>query len=451
MLKQESKAIQSATRQPVEQPTAPSLQNMRVDQCIALAIQGNLDYAVIAHRIEQARAALASAKAEYLPIFSIRAQYFHADSPAMYFATKLDQHEFQMQGNLNQTDDFGSSQLSFNFYERLNLAGREALNRKVAQINLETAQLEQAKLRNILVDAIILAYYDMLASQKYIAIAEKSVTTVDAQLQETKVKYAGGGVLKSDVLALEVRLASAQEDVIRARNRYILAKNSLAYLMGLDPEVEISLEEQDWQPRELPPNYEQGIAIALATRPEIAQVRKQLLAAKYGIAIAQSHYWPDIEAFGSYYWEDRDFRYTSNRDNWKIGGAIVWNIFDGFRTYTRVWQAKEMFAEMEKSDQKTVLAIKHEVSTAYRNLEEAQARSKVLDLAVQQAEENLALVKKQYEGGAATITKYLDTELSYTQAQFQWTQAQYDIKKAKAALGKALGYCGLCVAEEKQY
>ena len=59
---------------------------------------------------------------------------------------------------------------------------------------------------------------------------------------------------------------------------------------------------------------------------------------------------------------------------------------------------------------------------------------------VEQAEESLSLVKKQYEGGSATITRYLDAELARNRARIRATVAFYDREKARAAVGRALGY-----------
>jgi outer membrane protein TolC len=80
-------------------------------------------------------------------------------------------------------------------------------------------------------------------------------------------------------------------------------------------------------------------------------------------------------------------------------------------------------------------------------LEEAKARLAVTEASAAQAEESLRLVKKQYEGGSATITRYLDTELSLNRARIRSTAAFYDREKTRAAVGRALGYWGKYAGE----
>ena len=58
---------------------------------------------------------------------------------------------------------------------------------------------------------------------------------------------------------------------------------------------------------------------------------------------------------------------------------------------------------------------------------------------VARADESLSLVKKQYEGGSATITRYLEAELARNQARINSTSAFYDREKALADAARAVG------------
>jgi outer membrane protein TolC len=48
-------------------------------------------------------------------------------------------------------------------------------------------------------------------------------------------------------------------------------------------------------------------------------------------------------------------------------------------------------------------------------------------------------VKKQYEGGSATITRYLESELDRNTAKIRATSAFYDHEKAVADIARAIG------------
>ena len=56
------------------------------------------------------------------------------------------------------------------------------------------------------------------------------------------------------------------------------------------------------------------------------------------------------------------------------------------------------------------------------------------------ARETLDLVKRQYSGGAASITRFLETELAYNQARIRETTAYFDREKARAQIARAIGH-----------
>ncbi len=415
-------------------PQEKVLANLTIQDCIQTALSDNADYTAITHRILQAHAALAAAKAELLPILTIHAGYFHADYPSLYFNTKLDQHRFNNDRNWNNSKDFGSSQLAFSFQEKLSLSGREFLEQKSGELKIEISQLQEEKARNDLAKEIIYAYYDILSSQQYINIIEESAIKIEKLLQEENKK----NLSKSDILILEIRLAIVKELFIKAKNNHALAKNSLLYLMGFPPDTSITLTQNEVYEiaNQVPLTYQEGLAFALANRPEIGEIRRQVLVAKYGIDIEKSYYWPDLEFFGKYSWEDRDFKYSKHRDNWQIGIAINWNIFDGMRTYSKVWQAEEMHRELSKHDKKTVLEIQHEVNAAYKNWQESIEREKLFEKIIEESRQNLNFVD---EFKITNIQEYLNAEAAYTQIQLQRTYSKYDLYKAKATISRALG------------
>jgi outer membrane protein TolC len=65
---------------------------------------------------------------------------------------------------------------------------------------------------------------------------------------------------------------------------------------------------------------------------------------------------------------------------------------------------------------------------------------------VARAEETLVLVRRQYEGGSATVTRYLEAETDRTDALVREVAARYGVKRAGAALGHVLGLCHRCAA-----
>jgi outer membrane protein TolC len=64
---------------------------------------------------------------------------------------------------------------------------------------------------------------------------------------------------------------------------------------------------------------------------------------------------------------------------------------------------------------------------------------KVTTSNVRTAKETFELVKRQYEGGAADITRYLEAELAYNRSRMSETAAYFDREKARAQIARAIG------------
>ncbi len=92
-----------------------------------------------------------------------------------------------------------------------------------------------------------------------------------------------------------------------------------------------------------------------------------------------------------------------------------------------------------KTKKKIKLAIHQDVKTAYNNLEDAKQRLKVTQSSIHMAEESLALVKKRYEGGSESVTRYLEAELARNRAWINRTTAFYDKKIAISDIGRSMG------------
>jgi outer membrane protein len=179
---------------------------------------------------------------------------------------------------------------------------------------------------------------------------------------------------------------------------------------------------------------------ALVHRPELAGVREKLRRSKMAVDASRAGYLPQVDFMTRYYVDDPEMKYSTDRDNWTAGLYLNWKIFDGFATRSDRAEALSHLQETMAADRKTLLAVKFDVKKAYLNLDEAQERLKVATSNVETARETYQLVKRQYEGGSADITRYLEAELAYNRARMRETTAYFDREKARAQIARAIGY-----------
>jgi outer membrane protein len=305
------------------------------------------------------------------------------------------------------------------------------------------ANLDQHALENLLIAQIIKTFYDTLAALEFIDIAMESVNTVLEQLRIMRVRFDGGGALKSDVLSLEVRLAQAKEQLLSSENRYNFMLSTLSNLVGLDPsffsEQEEIFEKSFPVTPSIPDSYADAVIDALENRPELARVRQQLIQSRIQLDSARTGYLPRLDLMAKYYVADLDMKYNTDRENWIAALLFNWDFFTGFSTPAAIRQAEAMVKEMLEADRNSILGIRLEVKTAYLKMEEAQARYQVAVSILDSAEESLRLIKNYYQGGSVPVTRFLEAELDLNHARIRAAAAYYDRVKAKSEIARAIG------------
>ncbi len=410
-----------------------------LEEAVRMALANNPDVDVAIARIRQSEAMIDRALAAFWPAVSVYSEYSEGEAPSAYLFKTIDQRNLPRRVNFNDPGPFENLEVGLRVRMNLFRGGRDYLRTRMAETGRSIRELDRLSIRNGLASSVIQAFFNTLAAQEYIRIARESVETVEAQLRLMRVRYRAGGVLKSDVLSLEVRLAQAREEWIRARNGHRLALASLANLMGLDPDAALSLEGDGRVGLDLPPGYEPGLSVAMARRPELEKARLAVVRSRMAVDAARGEYLPRVDAQAHYYLDDEGTQFESDRANWTAGAILEWGLFTGRSTAASVREAEGVLEEMLAADRKAVLSVKLDLRSTYLTLEEAEARIEVTRASVAQAEESLRLVKKQYEGGSATVTRYLDAELDRSRTGIRAITARYDREKARAEVGRALG------------
>jgi outer membrane protein TolC len=241
---------------------------------------------------------------------------------------------------------------------------------------------------------------------------------------------------------MKVRLAQSRENLVRAENNRSLSLAALANLLGLDPDTPLILTEGDRMETSFPSEYEEGLVQALAHRPELQKIRLQIIQSQMALDAARSEYLPKLDAHFTYYLDAPNLDFDADLANWTAGVILNWDVFTGLSTNSKVKKAKGVIDEMLAADRKTTQSIQLDLKTAFLKLGEAKASLAVSEASVAQAEESLRLVKKQYMGGSATVTRYLEAEAARNRARIRATATYYDREKNIANLGRALGYWG---------
>jgi outer membrane protein len=415
-------------------------QPLSIEDAVGLALSENPDVRAAAERIGEAEARLGEATSAFYPRVDGRIGFARTDNPAQAFAMILNQRKFNFDLDFNNPGPTQNVRPEIVGAFPIFRGGQDYLRRQAAALGVEGAKLERLAVRNALTEAVIDAFYALVAAPQLADSASASVRAVSTALDHARTGFDAGTVLKSDVLSLETRLAEAREGQLRATNAIELARTSLRTLLGqpAGEPLEITPPVGDAAPA-LPDTAEAAVTRATASRPELGAAASQVAMREREVKAERAAYLPTIDIVGGYGNDSSDFQLSHNTDSWLVGATAELNIFSGFRTREKVRAAEHQLGEAREVERRTRLEVEREAQNAFLSYGEARQRDTVGQAGLTAADAALRLVEEQYRAGTVTVTRYLEAEAARSAAQSRAIVARYDVRRAGAALQKAIG------------
>lgn len=294
--------------------------------------------------------------------------------------------------------------------------------------------------QKVTLDAVV-AYFNVLKARGFVKVMEDRLKAIQSQRDDIAKMLERGVATRIDLLRAETAVASAQEELTKARNGEALALAALANAMGLSPETPLQVAEgasiSDSFLTDLPADLKSAVEEALRQRPELKALEAQLVAAKEGIRVAKSEQRPQIGLMFQYDAERQTIMPDTGR--WLVGVMLSMNLFDGGATKAAVDKARSEVERLEAAISELRNGIVLEVTNAFLTVESARERVKVAEKAIETAQEGVRLVRLGYQNGVNTITDFLTAQSELTQAQVSLVVALSDLRVAEAQLWFALG------------
>ncbi|MEI8571601.1 TolC family protein [Methylomonas sp. LW13] len=420
--------------------TEPSQYSLQ--QAIDTALANNPELGIMQARIEQANAQLGESLASFYPQIKASLSYQHSDNPAQAFAMIIAQRRLSFAGNdFNHPGGVDNYRPQVTATYSLFRGGQDYYRKQAAELGIETSELEKAATRNQLVNNVTAAYYGELAAMEAHEISRRSITAVQSELDQSRIRFDAGTVLKSDVLSLEVQLAEAKDAEIQAANAIELAQSMLKTLLGLPVNAPFTIDttRQAALPAS-PAVFDELLNQALSNHPELQAAQKRVAMAERQLDVAQAAHLPRADAFVSYGSDSKDLAFSSNRDNVTAGVMVEVDVFSGFATQEKIKKAEHELTAAQEAARQTRLRIEQQLKSAQIKLQDALSRAEVSAVAVKAAEEALRLVNEQRQAGVVTVTRYIEAEVARDKAHTRQITARFDALRAEAELKQATGY-----------
>jgi outer membrane protein TolC len=321
------------------------------------------------------------------------------------------------------------------------ISGLFVVNRLVAleRNGAEAARADQERARLDTAQRVAEAYLRLLQARALLDVAAKSLTQVEAQLNQAKVLERGGVLGAVDVLRLTSARESARQGRLRAETGVTVAAAALA--LALDRPNGTSIEAVDDLPDPPPPlavGDREAVETATRERPEIRAARERAEQARAGKGVAISNLLPNINGVLSYQHTEGQAAFQP-KNAWFVGGTLSWDLWDWGTNWNGV---KEAQGKANQAAIGAAVLVDQVAFDAQRRLLEARTAYETIAVArsaLQAAEEAHRIQTVRFGAGAATTTDVLDAEADVTRARSGYAQARYDYYLAQAGLARAVG------------
>ncbi|NOX64418.1 MAG: TolC family protein [Chlorobi bacterium] len=314
--------------------------------------------------------------------------------------------------------------------------------RKAAKYGKEAALVQNTQTMNQKALVIHTAFWNLYKAEKLTEMLRENIKGLEKHLKDTEEFLKNGLATRNDFLKLKVKVSETRTKLIEAENGLEIARAVYNKNLGypLDQKTEIVVENLD----EILKIYDYSSILeeAINSRSELVSSKYQSLAAEEKITAAKSTWFPQIAAFGSYYYLKVDGTKLLNSDwnnFWMVGLSVKWDIWDWWKTSSLAEQAEQQYNQIELSKQILKENIEIEVYKNYLSMQSEASKVDVSKLRVESAEENYRITNDKYETQLATSTELIDADSELLDAKTKLITSYINYKIAKVYLEKSIG------------
>jgi multidrug efflux system outer membrane protein len=391
---------------------------------IESAQQDNPGVAVSLARIDQARATARIAGATRLPTLDANGQLTRSSSPQPPAVAAT------------------IAGVSLDALWELDLFGANRRTREAALARLEARTAEWHDARVSLAAEVAGTYSNLRLCEALLQVYQQDLQSQRLVLDLTRRKVRSGFSPPADAALITAATAESSNRARAQRGQCDLLVKSLVTLTA-QPEPALRERLAAGSARLPQPallSVTQVPAAALAQRPDLAALERELVAASHEVGVAEADRYPRIRLSGSIgYAAFRAVGLTGTGATWSFGPSLSLPLFDGGRRAAVVEQSDARFDELVASYRQRAAVAVQEVEEALVRLDSASARLEDADRAAESFQLYLKAARTRFETGAGTAFEQEDARRSSLNAAAALLQVRSERIAALISLYKALG------------
>ena len=432
-------------------------EKLSLTDCIAIAIDNNLDLKSTNVRANSAKVNHQQSKADLLP--SINGSF----SLGVNTGRSIDPFTNDF---INQELTFSNAGLSldaiiFNGFRLINTIKQNRLNRKASELEVEAAKQDLAL-------NVTLAYLQALNSKAVLELSNTRLEVTKKQLKIQEDFYKSESGNPADYTDILGQVANDETSVVVSEGNFNNAKLSLMRLLNLENNIDLNTDEFILNIQAYGLSADEVYKDALANLATFKANELRVEAAKKRVSIAKAQFTPQVSVFGGVNTnyssaaqtfttagtsivETGDFVNVNGQDlsvlteqtnfdaerigfrdqldnnlNTVVGLSVRVPLFNGLRARNNVKLEKNRVEESTLVLERNYLEIKNTIAQVHFDMKIAYQRCKSLQKQVEAYKESYRVNEIRFNNGISNFLNYITSKNNFENAQVNLINAQYE-------------------------
>jgi len=403
--------------------------DQQLKNLVSIALRENRDLKIAVERLEEMRANLGIAKADFYPKVDVSIT-----------AGGLNPSNGSLTHTPDGRDATGLYMANIGLSWELDFFGRIRRATEAQRALLLASEEARRAVAMALVSDVALAYIDLRGLDQRLAIAKRTLASRKENVEYAKTRFEGAVTHEVDMRQAEAELHRMDALSFGLEKLVAQKENELSFMLGRNPAAVQRTGSNDEQL--IPPQVPADLpAQLLERRPDVRQAEMELMSATASIGEAKAMLYPRFSLTGSYGLASTDLKNFIDPASqaWNLFASVLQPIFEGGKNKARVEARESQQRQAVYTYEKTLLQALREVEDSLVGLRKAGEERGAQKERVTADRRVLELAELRYKGGVAEYLEVLDAQRSLFDAENDESNSVTEHAKSLVRLYKALG------------
>ncbi len=325
---------------------------------------------------------------------------------------------------------------SFVGVQPLFLGGKLLAAKDFASAEKTAAQIELQKTKNEIIAEVMVNYFNYLLVKDVVQTRQNVLAGMQNHQKDAQKLFDEGLIANYHLLRAKVAVSEAERNLSDDLNNLDLAMLALKNSLGLNDDSNVILTDSLVFKSS---NIELAASLnnAEGNQPLLQIIEQKKIASNQKFKAERSNFLPQIAAFGKY--ELYPQYLSSLEPRWAIGVQLKFNIFNGFKDYTKLESAIHLENEVNFIEASAKKQVNLWVNKTYKDVENSKTKYQKLEASYNLAVENLRMNEKRFNTGMGTSLEVIDARLSLEKVEIDKLVSINQYYKSLTELNLATG------------